>query len=78
MCDSGCSYSPNPVDDILNIKASGKLKAAKVCNLLGQTLMQQKFDSNEIALDLKMLPTGTYVVLIETENGKETFKIVKE
>jgi hypothetical protein len=72
------SYSPNPVDDVLHIKASAKLKVAKVCNLLGQTLLEQKFDSKEITLNMHMLPTGTYIVLIETENGKETFKIVKE
>jgi hypothetical protein len=70
-------YSPNPVTDILSVRASIELKTAKICNMLGQTVMQQNFDSNEIQLDMSNLPTGSYLVIVESDNRKETFKIIK-
>jgi hypothetical protein len=45
--------------------------------MLGQTVMQQNFDSNEIQLDMSNLPTGSYLVIVESDNRKETFKIIK-
>ncbi len=71
-------YNPNPVIDILNIKASTELKNAKICNLLGQTIFQQRFNSNEIILDMSDVPTGTYFVIVESDDRKETFKILKK
>jgi hypothetical protein len=71
-------YNPNPVIDILYIKASIELKNAKICNLLGQTIFQQRFNSNEIQLNMSDFPTGTYFVLVESDDINETFKIVKK
>ena len=71
-------YNPNPVIDILNIKASTELKNAKICNLLGQTIFQQRFNSNEIQLNVSDFPTGTYFVIVESDDRKETFKILKK
>lgn len=70
-------YSPNPVVDLLLIKASTNLKSAKICNVLGQTILHQRFNSYEIQLDLSCIPTGTYFVTVESNNRKETFKILK-
>jgi hypothetical protein len=71
-------YNPNPVIDILYIKASTELKNAKICNLLGQTIFQQRFNSNEIQLNMSDFPTGTYFVIVESDDRKETFKILKK
>ena len=71
-------YSPNPVTDILTINASIELKSAKICNLLGQTILQQRFNSNEIQLNMSDMPSGTYFVIVEADNKKETFKILKK
>ena len=71
-------YNPNPVIDILYIKASIELKNAKICNLLGQTIFQQRFNSNEIQLNMSDFPTGTYFVIVESDDRKETFKILKK
>ncbi len=73
----GIVYSPNPVIDILNIKASTILKHAKICNVLGQTVFQQRFNSNDIQLNMSDVPTGTYFVIVEADNRKETFKVLK-
>jgi hypothetical protein len=54
------------------------LKNAKICNLLGQTIFQQRFNSNEIQLNMSDFPTGTYFVIVESDDRKETFKILKK
>jgi hypothetical protein len=71
-------YNPNPVIDILYIKASSELKNAKICNVLGQTISQQRFNSNEIQLNMSDFSTGTYFVIVESDDRKETFKILKK
>jgi hypothetical protein len=71
-------YYPNHVIDIITVKASTELKNAKICNLLGQTIFQQRFNSNEIQLNMSNIPTGTYFVIVESHNRKETFKILKK
>jgi hypothetical protein len=71
-------YNPNPVIDILYIKASTELKNAKICNVLGQTIFQQRFNSNEIQLNMSDFSTGTYFVIVESDDRKETFKILKK
>jgi hypothetical protein len=71
-------YSPNPVIDLLAIKATAELKSAKICNVLGQIILQQRFNASEIQLDLSNVPTGTYFVTVESDDRKETFKILKK
>ena len=71
-------YNPNPVIDILTIKASIELKNAKIYNVLGQPIFQKRFNSNEIQLNISNVPTGTYFVIVESDNRKETFKILKK
>ena len=72
------NYYPNPVIDILNIKATTILKTAKIFNLLGQTIFQQRFNSSEIQLNMSEIPTGTYFVIVESDDKKETLKILKK
>ncbi|MFY8214092.1 MAG: T9SS type A sorting domain-containing protein, partial [Flavobacterium sp.] len=71
-------YSPNPVIDLLAIKASTELKSAKICNVLGQIILQQRFNASEIQLDLSNVSTGTYFVTVESDDRKETFKVIKK
>ena len=71
------SYSPNPVDAILNIKASTRISNVKVFNILGQTLIEKTVDKEEIELSMAMLPSGTYFVSVKSVAKQATFKIVK-
>jgi hypothetical protein len=71
-------YYPNPVIDILTIQASIELKNAKIYNVLGQPIFQKRFNSNEIQLNISNVPTGTYFVIVESDDRKETFKILKK
>lgn len=72
------SCYPNPVKDKLNFTTESDIKNISIYNLLGQNILSK---NSNIAntLDTSGLPTGTYFVKAELENGQiETRKIIKE
>lgn len=68
---------PNPTSGIINIEMSNNQSIAKVVinNLLGQTIM--RYESASI-LDISSLTKGIYFITVETDNGKETQRIIKQ
>ena len=67
--------SPNPTSDILNIKTDSKINAVSVVDMTGR-----KVDAklNGIQVDVRSLPTGTYLINIETKDGISTEKFIKK
>lgn len=72
------SYNPNPVDDLLYIKANDIIERVSVYNLLGQLLINEVKDSNEFSINLSNLPASNYFVKVETESKGEVFKVIKK
>ena len=59
---------PNPASHSLNIGAEG-MKGVRVCNLLGQVVMECETESNSLSINISDWNEGMYVVMIITENG---------
>jgi hypothetical protein len=61
---------PNPAASDVNILSSEKIKKLIIVNYMGQVVSQ--FGENEITqhIDIRDLPTGSYLFLIEGEHGK--------
>lgn len=59
---------PNPASHSLNIGAEG-MKGVRVCNLLGQVVMECETESNSLSINISDWNEGMYVVMILTENG---------
>ncbi|QIE58378.1 T9SS type A sorting domain-containing protein [Rasiella rasia] len=69
------SMYPNPASDIVTIK-SGSLniiESITVYSILGQEVMSQTANKNEVSLNVSMLSQGTYVVQINM-NGQSFMK----
>jgi len=71
------SYYPNPVTDLFTITSENIIDTIKVYNLLGQEVASQKAFDKTVGIDLKVLPTGTYLVKIESGKYSSTIKIIK-
>lgn len=71
------SSNPNPVKDVLFIKCNEIIKDLSVYNSLGQLLITQKENLNEVNFDLSNLPTGNYFVKVESNDKKQVIKITK-
>ena len=70
--------SPNPANNNISIFSSFKINHIDIIAADGTTLLSQKNDSNQVAVDLSAIPAGTLFVRISTEAGTVTKKIVKK
>lgn len=71
-------FSPNPATDILNIENDFQINSIKIYNQLGQEVYTKDVKSNQIQLNLSAFTSGIYSMLIESENGIFTQKIIKQ
>lgn len=70
---------PNPVVDVLNIDKTENLSNASfsVINTLGETIMQTKTLNND-AIDVSSLSSGMYILSVDSGDGKQQFKFLKQ
>ena len=71
-------YYPNPVDSELTVSYKEAIKLIEVYDILGKQIKTQKFDSNDVRIDVSTLSAGTYMVKVHTNAGSQFIKIVKK
>ncbi len=71
-------YYPNPTADVLNIRYKNTIDEVIVYNLLGQKVMMQRYDNNEVQLDMSGLASGNYLLELHSEGQIQIIKIVKK
>ena len=70
---------PNPVKDIFNIEAQGKIKSVKVYDATGKQLFTKDLNEAKSQIDFSRFNSGVYVVTTLLENGTSTStKVVKK
>ena len=60
---------PNPVKDIMNIKATGNMQEIQVLNLLGQVVINQTLNTSNCSLNISNLKAGLYDLKIKMADG---------
>jgi hypothetical protein len=69
---------PNPIDDVVHIKANELITSIEIYNTLGQQLLAKMGNQQEIEIPTSVLPNGIYMVKVQTQNGhRQQFKIQK-
>lgn len=71
-------YYPNPVDSELNISYKEAIQSVEVYDLLGKQIKTQKFDANDVKIDISNLSAGTYMIKVHTNTGSQFIKIIKK
>lgn len=71
-------YYPNPVDSELTVSYKEAIKLVEVYDILGKQIKTQKFDANDVRIDVSTLSAGTYMVKVHTNAGSQFIKIVKK
>lgn len=69
------SIYPNPTSDFLNIKTDSKIKLVTVFDMSGRKV-RAAFENN--VLNVKGLQTGTYIINVETTDGKFSERFIKK
>lgn len=67
---------PNPTTDILHIQTEQAIKQISVLDLNGKIMMQ--LYGNHKTIDLRSIPTGTYIIRVHTETAIIPVKIIKQ
>lgn len=69
---------PNPISDNLNISANQIIRAVKVFDLSGKIVAQiSDYTASTVSFPSSSWSNGVYSVLITTELGTETYKVIK-
>ena len=68
----------NPVENTLQISSfGGELAELEILTINGLSVLTQQLSGSETTLNLSSLESGFYVVTIQNDLGRDTFKIVK-
>ncbi len=70
---------PNPVKDVFNIEAQGKIKSVKVFDVTGKQLLTKDLNEAKSQIDFSRFNAGVYVVTTQLEDGSTTStKVIKK
>ncbi|MAP55518.1 T9SS type A sorting domain-containing protein [Altibacter sp.] len=73
----GFDFYPNPVKDIVTIKANEAISMVTVFNVLGQQVLAMEGDSNKMDIDFSAQASGTYFASVTVGEAVKTVKLVK-
>ena len=71
---------PNPFYDEINITSkSKKIRDVELLDFSGKLIKQTSVNNlSDYVLKVENLPTGTYLLVVVSENGRESFKVIKK
>lgn len=72
------SYYPNPTSNELYLNYNKEITEVIVYNLMGQKVLNQKYNALDVVLNLGQLPTNTYLVKVICGEQSQTIKIMKK
>ena len=72
------AYSPNPVNNMLNIKAQHHITQVAVYNMLGQQVADMAPNAVSSEIDMSLLQAGAYFVKVSVGGKTETIRIIKK
>jgi hypothetical protein len=73
------SVYPNPSSEVFYIKKeTAELSSLKVFNLSGQLVLTQDIRQQQASVSLAAFPQGMYLFVLQTGNGVETVKVIKQ
>lgn len=72
---SDINLYPNPASDFLTIQSTLKVENVNIYDISGKKI-NTVLNGNTI--DIKHIPSGSYLITIETKEGKTTKKFIKK
>lgn len=71
-------YYPNPVKEVIHFKSESYINTIQLYTIVGQVVLQKYIHSQSGSLDTDRLPQGQYILKVNTIEGEQNFKILKE
>jgi uncharacterized repeat protein (TIGR01451 family) len=76
--DTSVSIVPNPVSELLTIKAASAINSVQLFDVQGRLLQTRLANTNKLTLDVSGQQTGIYFVKVNSANGTKVQKIMKK
>lgn len=73
----GFKMYPNPADNVLNVHANNTIDSIMIYSMLGQKVISLDINSEQVQLDLNILPTGSYIVKVQAGNQIGSYNLIK-
>ncbi len=73
----GFSYYPNPVSNVLNVKAQNSISNVAVYNMLGQEVLRTAPNTVASEVNMSNLQTGAYFVKVTIGDTTKTIRVIK-
>jgi Leucine-rich repeat (LRR) protein/phosphotransferase system HPr-like phosphotransfer protein len=74
--DIDINIYPNPVSDIVNIKANEVIESIDILTVSGRIVYSKVVNSEQIRVNTNNIQSGVYIIRIRTENSTVTKKII--
>ena len=74
---SNFTFFPNPVNNVLTIKAQASIDSVIVYNMLGQAVVRSTPNTNDSTVDMSALQTGAYFVQVSINKTLKTVRVIK-
>ena len=74
---SNFNFYPNPVNDMLTIKAQASIDSITIYNMLGQAVVRSTPNTTDSTVDMSALQAGAYFVQVSINNTLKTVRVVK-
>lgn len=75
--ESKISVYPNPAENVLYVDSTDNIQSVKVYNTTGSIVLSVN-SLNGNSIDVSGLPSGMYVVRVQTEGNNYTQKVFKK
>lgn len=72
------SYAPNPATDYITVNANSIINSMQLYDLQGRILITKTANTSQASLDVSNYSNGIYFLKVNSENGEQTKKIIKE
>lgn len=75
---AGFAYYPNPVSNLLFLRANTLIDTVIVYNHIGQSVIDLKLNATEGQIDFSSLPVGAYFIKVSSEGKTSVSKLIKK
>ncbi|SRX74926.1 T9SS type A sorting domain-containing protein [Aequorivita antarctica] len=74
----GFTYHPNPMNEVLHLRANSTIESVVIYNILGQKVIDQNIGKATTELSVSNLSTGNYFMKVISEEQTGIYKLIKK
>jgi len=74
----GLTYYPNPVQNLITVRAASTIDRVTVFDILGKQVLQQSGNINNMQLNMAALTAGSYFAKVEAGESQQVIKLIKK